>query len=60
MTSEIECPYCNKEQEIELEESGLDSGAENEKECECCEKTFIVQTEWIFSPTILKADHLNV
>lgn len=43
--SDVKCPYCDKDQEINHDDGyGLDEGSEYEQECIHCEKTFTFTT----------------
>lgn len=39
-TEEIVCPYCGHEHQDSWERRGTDLNAEDEDQCESCEKTF--------------------
>ena len=58
--SKVECPYCEKEHEVDMCDGGdWSQDARREEECPHCEKSFIATVEW--NPTFWaeKADCLN-
>ncbi len=58
--SDVECPYCGKEQEICHDDGfGYEEGVAHEQECGDCEKTFVFQTSISFYYEGYKADCLN-
>jgi len=58
--SDIECPYCGSEQEINHDDGfGYEEDVVHEQECNSCEKTFVFTTSIHFYYTASKADCLN-
>jgi len=55
--SDLECPYCGKEQLHIDSDYGQDD--ESEYECEHCEKNFMLHASWEISFSSRKADCLN-
>lgn len=57
---DIECPYCNYEQEANHDDGGgYEEGVLHQMQCESCEKNFTFQTKILFVYTSQKADCLN-
>jgi len=60
MYDDVECPYCNKVQEIKHDDGyGYDESALHQQDCNDCGKTFTYRTDIIFSHEAFKADCLN-
>lgn len=58
--SDVECPYCGDEQEINHDDGyGYEEDKTHEQECGSCEKTFAYTTCISFDYTASKADCLN-
>lgn len=58
--SEIECPYCGQEQDINHDDGfGYEEGVNHQMECCNCGKTFIFQSEITYYYQAYKADCLN-
>lgn len=58
--SDINCPYCNAEQEINHDDGyGYEEGISHEQQCDDCEKTFTYTTSVVFYYGAYKADCLN-
>lgn len=58
--SDVECPYCGKEQEINHDDGyGYEEGKKHEQECPCCEKKFTYMTNISFWYQADVADCLN-
>ena len=58
--SDVECPYCGAEQEINHDDGyGYAESKTYEQECVECEKIFAFNTSIYFSYTAHKADCLN-
>lgn len=58
--SDIECPYCGDEQEINHDDGyGYAEDEVHEQECSNCEKTFVFTTSIHFYYSATKADCLN-
>ena len=58
--SDVECPYCGADQEINHDDGyGYDEGEKHHQECPACEKTFVYTTYILFSYDADKADCLN-
>lgn len=58
--SEIECPYCGQEQNINHDDGfGYEEGVSHQMECCNCGKRFIFQTEMTYYYQAYKADCLN-
>mgnify|MGYP003437627122 CR=1 FL=1 len=58
--SDIECPYCGKEQDINHDDgAGYTEGVAEQQTCDDCGNTFAYTTEISFSHTAYKADCLN-
>lgn len=57
---DLECPYCEKELEINHDDGfGYEEGVNHEIECDHCGKKFIFQTSISFYYEPYKADCLN-
>lgn len=57
---DIECPYCEHEQNIDHDDgAGYEENIAHQQECDNCGKTFIFYTEISFSYNAQKADCLN-
>jgi len=60
MSSDIECPYCGKEQEINHDDGyGYKENEMHSQECTDCDKTFTFTTSIIYFYESFKADCLN-
>lgn len=58
--SDINCPYCNAEQEICHDDGyGMEEGVRHEQECGVCEKTFVYETSISIYHEAFRADCLN-
>lgn len=58
--SDVECPYCGEEQEINHDDGyGYEEGRTYEQECADCEKNFAFTTSISFYYDASKADCLN-
>jgi len=58
--SDINCPYCDKEQEINHDDGyGYEEGVFHNQECGHCGKTFVYKTSISFYYDPKKADCLN-
>lgn len=58
--SDVECPYCGKEQEICHDDGyGYEEDARHEQYCGNCRKEFVFTTSIIFYYEAYKADCLN-
>ena len=58
--SDVKCPYCKTEQEINHDGYGYEDGEEYEQECTNCSKEFIFTPEISFSYQVMcqKGDHV--
>jgi len=57
---DIECPYCEKEFDINHDDGfGYEEGVNHQQECPHCEKNFVFQTSISFYYEAKKADCLN-
>ena len=57
---DIECPYCEKHQDINHDDGfGYEEGVKHEMCCEHCEKHFVFETSILFHYEAEKADCLN-
>lgn len=57
---DLECPYCESEQDINLYDGfGFEEDKAHEMECDSCEKTFVFYTSISYSYSPQKADCLN-
>ena len=60
MMSDVECPYCGAEQEINHDDGyGMDEDGQYEQECGECEKTFSYTTSFLVLHEAKRADCLN-
>ena len=60
MSRDIECPYCNKDVEINHDDGqGYEEGVAHQQECIECEKTFVFYTSIHHSYDPRQADCLN-
>lgn len=60
MYSDVECPYCEKQQEINHDDGyGYDESELYQQTCEFCDKIFTFTTSIHFSHYAEKADCLN-
>ena len=60
MSKEIECPYCEHEQDICHDDGfGYEENISHQMECENCNKSFVFQTSISFYYEPYKADCLN-
>lgn len=58
--SDIECPYCGQESEIDYGDGhGYEESILHETDCSMCEKTFVFTTSIIFHHESYRADCLN-
>lgn len=58
--SDVECPYCGAEQEINHDDGyGLDEDGQYEQGCSECEKTFAYTTSILVLHEAKRADCLN-
>lgn len=58
--SDVNCPYCNKEIEINHDDNyGYEEGRFHQQECGHCEKTFVYTTEISVDHYVNTADCLN-
>jgi hypothetical protein len=57
---DINCPYCNAEQDINHDDGyGYEEGSTHQQECGSCGKTFVYTTSISFYYEVYKADCLN-
>lgn len=60
MSTDIECPYCEKGLEIDHDDGfGYEEGVNHEMECYHCGKSFVFETSISFYYEASKADCLN-
>ena len=58
--SDIECPYCDHEQEVNHEDGyGYEEDQTYQQQCSNCDRIFVYTTSIIFSHNAAKADCLN-
>jgi hypothetical protein len=58
--SDVNCPYCNAELDINHDDGrGYEEGVKHIEYCGKCEKEFVYQTSIIFHYDVEKADCLN-
>jgi len=56
----VECPYCEKDNEIEITSDwGLEEDVAHEHQCEYCSRNFVFTTHTSYSFTSRAADCLN-
>lgn len=60
MSKDVQCPYCNHEQDINHDDGyGYDEARVHQQECRNCDKTFTFTTSISFDYEVEKADCLN-
>jgi len=60
MSEDVECPYCEKYNEINHDDGfGYEEGVKHEMDCSHCKKTFVFETAISFDYYSEKADCLN-
>lgn len=60
MNKDIDCPYCNHEQDINHDDGfGYEENTAHEMECKSCGKSFVFHTSVIYNYEPQKADCLN-
>jgi len=60
MNQDVECPYCEKWNEINHDDGfGYEEGIKHQMDCEHCKKSFVFETAISFDYYSEKADCLN-